>query len=48
MFGGGIELSRFIIEGRYSKGLLQVDKNLQAIADIRINHFAALIGIRFN
>jgi outer membrane protein with beta-barrel domain len=48
MFGGGVELSRFIIEGRYSKGLLEVDKNFQAITDIRINHFAALIGIRFN
>ena len=48
MFGGGIELGRLIIEGRYSKGLLEVDKNFQAITDIRINHFAALIGIRFN
>jgi hypothetical protein len=48
MFGGGIELGRLIIEGRYSKGLLEVDKNFQAATDIRINHFAALIGIRFN
>lgn len=47
MFGGGIEISRFILEGRYSKGLRTINKNLD-VSDIKLNSFAVLAGIRFN
>lgn len=47
MFGGGIEVSRFILEARYSKGLNTIDKNLD-LTDVKLNSFAVLAGIRFN
>jgi hypothetical protein len=47
MFGGGIELSRFILEARYSKGLRTINKDLD-ISDITVNSFAVLAGLRFN
>jgi len=47
MFGGGVELSRFIIEGRYSKGLKTVNTHHFDAAEFKLNSFAALIGIRF-
>lgn len=47
MFGGGVEISRIILEARYSKGLRSIDKNLD-IADVKLNSFAVLAGIRFN
>lgn len=48
MFGGGVELSRFIIEGRYSKGLKTVNALHFDATEFKLNSFAALIGIRFN
>ena len=48
MFGGGVEISRFIIEGRYSKGLRSVNKNFKDVTELKVNSFAALVGIRFN
>jgi hypothetical protein len=47
VFGGGVELSRFIIEGRYSKGLRTVNTHFNT-NDFKINSFAALLGIRFH
>lgn len=48
MFGGGVELSRFIIEGRYSKGLKTVNALHFDASEFKLNSFAALVGIRFH
>ena len=46
--GAGIELSRFIIEGRYTWGLRQVNKRFSEVDEIRTRAAAILFGIRFN
>ena len=48
-FGGGIEITRFLVEGVYTKGLLNVLKSTGGTAtDIKTHSFAVLFGIRFN
>jgi hypothetical protein len=47
MFGAGIEIGPVILEGRYSKGLRSINRDLQDIIDLKQNSFAALVGVRF-
>lgn len=47
-FGGGVEISRFIIEGRYMKGIRNIGKNLDISEEIKTKAFALLFGVRFN
>ena len=46
--GAGIEITRFIIEGRYTRGLRSIDKNLSLDREITTRAFAVMFGIRFN
>jgi hypothetical protein len=47
--GVGIEITRFIVEGRYNKGLRNVLKGGGAnITEIKTHSFALLFGVRFN
>lgn len=48
MFGGGVELGRFLVEGRYSRGLRQVNKNFSDFTEIKVHSFAVLVGVRLN
>lgn len=44
--GAGVELSRFIIEGRYNWGLRNVNKT--TTTEIKDKTFALMFGVRFN
>lgn len=48
--GVGIEITRFLVEGRFNKGLRNVLKSGSAgsITDIKTRSFAVLFGLRFN
>jgi hypothetical protein len=47
--GAGVEITRFIIEGRYNWGLRKVNKgNLANLSEIKTRSFALLFGVRFN
>lgn len=49
--GVGIEISRFLIEGRYNWGLLNVLKStgdITGVTDVKSRSFAVLFGLRFN
>jgi hypothetical protein len=48
--GAGIEITRFLVEGRYNHGLRNVLKsdNAASLADIKTHSFALLFGVRFN
>ena len=48
--GVGIEITRFLIEGRFNQGLRNVLKsdNATAFGDIKTHSFAVLFGLRFN
>lgn len=47
--GVGIEIARFLVEGRFNKGLRNVLKDGGAnITDIKTQSFAVLFGVRFN
>jgi hypothetical protein len=50
LFGGGIEITRFLVEGRFNKGLRNVldSSNAGSVADIKTKSFAVLFGLRFN
>jgi hypothetical protein len=48
VFGGGIEASRFIVEGRYTKGLRRINNLFKDFAEIKTQSFTILFGIRFN
>jgi hypothetical protein len=49
LFGGGIEITRLLIEGRYNKGLRNLLKGGGGnISEIKTQSFALLFGIRFN
>jgi Outer membrane protein beta-barrel domain len=48
VFGGGVELTRFLVEVRYNRGLRNISKNFSQSADIKSRAWAALIGLRFN
>ena len=47
MAGGGMEITRFIIEARYTHGFKQINNTLSDVSDVKANLFALLIGIRF-
>jgi hypothetical protein len=48
--GVGIEITRFLVEGRFNQGLRNVLKsgNANAFGDIKTHSFAVLFGVRFN
>ena len=48
--GAGIEITRFLVEGRYNHGLRNVLKstNVASATDIKTHSFALLFGVRFN
>jgi outer membrane protein with beta-barrel domain len=49
LFGGGIEITRILIEGRYNKGLRNLLKGGGGnINEIKTQSFALLFGVRFN
>jgi Outer membrane protein beta-barrel domain len=50
LFGGGIEITRFLVEGRWNRGLRNVldSDNAGSISDIKTQSFAVLFGLRFN
>jgi hypothetical protein len=48
IFGGGIEVARIIVEGRYAKGLRQINNTFSDFTEIKTQGFTILFGIRFN
>ena len=48
MAGAGVELTRFIIEGRYTWGLRNVNRDLSDTSEIKTRAFTILFGVRFN
>ncbi len=46
--GAGVEISRFIIEGRYTKGLRNLGKDLTQNEKITTQSFGVMVGVRFN
>jgi len=46
-FGGGFEVARIIIEGRYEKGFRRINKNFSDLAEIKKQSFTILFGLRF-
>lgn len=47
--GAGIEITRFLIEGRYNWGLRNIAKgDLGSVTEIKNRSFAVLFGFRFN
>jgi len=48
VFGGGIEIARIILEGRYDKGLRRINNTFSDVVDIKKQTFTVLFGIRFN
>lgn len=47
LFGGGFEVARIIVEGRYEKGLRRINKSFSDLADIKKQSFTILFGLRF-
>jgi hypothetical protein len=48
MLGGGMEISRLVLEGRYAFGLRQINRDFQSTSELKVNSFAMLVGLRFN
>ena len=48
VFGGGIEVARIIVEGRYTKGFRRINQLFEEPAEIKTQAFTILFGIRFN
>src|SRR5262245_37826834 len=50
LFGGGIEITRFLVEGRFNKALRNVldSSSAGSVTDIKTKSFAVLFGLRFN
>jgi hypothetical protein len=48
--GIGVEITRFLVEVRYNRGLRNVlnSSNASSVVDIKTNSFAALVGFRLN
>src|SRR5262245_19252830 len=48
--GVGIEITRFLVEGRFNRGFRNVLKsdNAGSITDVKTQSFAVLFGVRFN
>lgn len=47
LFGGGLEVARIIVEGRYEKGLRRINKTFSSLSDIKKQSFTILFGFRF-
>ena len=47
LFGGGVEIKRFIVEGRYERGLRQVNEDFTGATELKSHSFAILVGFRF-
>lgn len=47
VFGGGIEVARIIVEGRYAKGLRRINNTFSDVAEIKSQTFTILFGLRF-
>ena len=47
LFGGGFEVARLIIEGRYEKGLRRINNTFSNVSDIKKQSFTILFGLRF-
>lgn len=48
VFGGGIEVTRFLAEVRYNHGLRNISKNFSQSSEIKTRAWALLVGVRFN
>jgi hypothetical protein len=49
VFGAGVEITRFIIEGRYDLGLRRINTDDEGgVLDVKSRSFAILFGVRFN
>jgi hypothetical protein len=46
--GAGIEITRFIVEGRYTRGFRNIAKDLSVDQKITTQSFAVMFGVRFN
>lgn len=46
--GAGVEITRFIIEGRYTRGFRNLGKDFTANEKITTQSFAVMLGVRFN
>jgi len=47
VFGGGIEVARVILEGRWDKGFRRINKTFSDFVEIKKQTFTVLVGIRF-
>ena len=48
IFAGGVEITRFIIEIRYNKGLKAISSNLDNSVSVKTHAIVLLFGVRFN
>ena len=48
VFGGGIEVARIIVEGRYTKGFRRINKLFEDFTEVKSQAFTILFGVRFN
>ena len=46
--GGGVEITRLILEGRYEWGFRHINKNFTDVDEIKSRSFTFLVGVRFN
>jgi hypothetical protein len=47
VFGGGFEVARIIVEGRYEKGFRRINNSFSAPSEIKTQAFTILFGLRF-
>jgi len=48
IFAGGVEITRFIIEVRYNKGMRAISSNLDNSVSVKTHAIVLLFGVRFN
>jgi Outer membrane protein beta-barrel domain len=48
ILGGGIEVARIIVEGRFEKGFRRINNNFLGVTEIKKQAFTILFGIRFD
>ena len=46
IFGGGLEVARIVLEGRYDRGLRRINNLFSDVVDIRKQTFTVLVGVR--
>jgi hypothetical protein len=47
IYGGGVEIKRIIVEGRYEQGLRQINNNFNGTIEVKSHSFSILFGFRF-